>query len=684
MRYLYCDTETFSAVPITNGAHAYAEGAEVMLFAYAMGDGQVECLDLTTPEGLAALTELERTISAPDVITVWHNSQFDRTVIGHALKIHLPLERVHDTMAQAYTCGLPGSLDLLCGIFKIGTDNAKLKVGRELIGLFCKPQRDGGRKDRFTHPDKWRQFIEYAKQDIKAMRVLHKKIPMWNYEGEERRLWELDQRINDRGFAVDLELAHGAIAAVEREQKRLAKRTKEVTEGAVERATQRNVMLKHILAEYGVDLPDLTSATIERRMQDPDLPPELKELLALRSQASTTSTSKYKTLVKAASSDGRLRGSLQFCGASRTGRWAGRLFQPQNLPRPKLKQKAIEQAILDIKSGVVDLVNDNAMEAISACVRGCIHAPEGHKLVVSDLSNIEGRMAAWLASEDWKLDAFAAFDEGTGHDLYKLAYAKSFGIKPEDVTKDQRQIGKVQELALQYEGGVGAFCTFADVYGIDLDKMAADALGKIPAHIRSEANSFWGYAIKEKRTLGLEEKTFVVCDSLKRMWREAHPAISGYWKELEAVCVAAIRTPGREFKSRRLRIRKDGAWLRIILPSGRSLCYAGAMEMDGKISYLGVNQYSRKFERLKTYGGKLFENVTQAASRDVMGYNMPAIEEEGYMIILSVHDELPTETPDEPQFSAERLSQLLSTNPPWAPGLPLAAAGYEAYNYKKD
>lgn len=688
-RYLYCDTETYSEVPITNGTHAYAEGAEVMLFAYALDDGPVKVWDITArPSATIDKTyfmphDLMDALADPDIVTVWHNSGFDRTVIRHALDIDLPIGRIHDTMVQALSHGLPGSLDMLCQIYKLDAGKAKLKTGKNFIHFFCKPVR-GKRNTRGTHPQEWAGFMEYAKHDILSMRELHKKMPMWNYQGEERGLWELDQKINDTGFDVDVDLAENAIKAVEREQKRLARSTNAITNGDVQKATQRNEMLKHILAEYGVNLPDLTGSTIERRMQDPDLPLELKELLALRQQASTTSTSKYKALIRAASADGRLRGTLQYCGASRTGRWAGRLFQPQNLPRPKLKQKAIDVAIGDIKSGLIDLITDNTMEAISACVRGCIRAPHGKKLVVSDLSNIEGRMAAWLAGEEWKLQAFRAFDNNTGHDLYKLAYAKSFQIAPEEVTKEQRQIGKVQELALQYEGGVGAFVTFAAAYNIDLDAMAEEAYQHIPSKIKSESNSFWGYSVKNRRTLGLPEKTFVVCDALKRMWREAHPQISTYWKELENAAIKAILNPNVAITCRKLKILRSGAWLRIILPSGRSLCYASPQVVDGKISYMGVNQYSRKWDRIKTYGGKLFENVTQAASRDVMGHNMPIIDAEGYLIILSVHDELLTEAPDTEEYGDQRLSQLLAANPPWASDIPLAAGGFEAINYRKD
>ena len=693
MNYLYCDTETYCEVPITHGTHAYAEQAEVMLFAYAFGDGVTKVWDMANkhlytkhrakvPQYNMPI-DLENALNDPNTMTVWHNSGFDRTVLRHAMGINLPIERVHDTMVQALAHGLPGGLDKLSEILKLAPDKAKLKIGRQLILRFCKPQR-GKRNDSKSHPEEWQQFIEYATQDIEAMRVIHQKMPMWNYKGLERKLWELDQKINDRGFAVDVNLAQAAIKTIEREQKKLARQTVKLTEGDVEKATQRDALLTHILLEHGVYLPDLTGATIERRLSDPDIPEGVKELLRIRQQASTTSTSKYKTLVKAVSSDGRLRGTLQFCGANRTGRWAGRLFQPQNLPRPKLKQDEIDQAILDIKADVADLVYDNVMEAVSASVRGAIKAPKGKKLVVSDLSNIEGRMAAWLAGEDWKIQSFKDYDNGTGHDLYKLAYAKSFGVAPDDVDKDQRQIGKVQELALQYEGGVGAFTTFAAVYNIDLDSMATDALPKVPQHIRSEANSFWGFANKNRRTLGLPEHTFVACDSLKRMWREAHPAITSYWSELQDGVLRAINSPGNTIRCRRLRIIKSGAWLRIVLPSGRSLCYASPKIIDDKISYLGVNQYSRKWERINTYGGKLFENVTQGTSRDVMAYNMPGIEAAGYQIILSVHDELPTETEDTPDFNEQELSRLLAAPPPWGVDIPLAAGGFEAKNYRKD
>lgn len=270
--------------------------------------------------------------------------------------------------------------------------------------------------------------------------------------------------------------------------------------------------------------------------------------------------------------------------------------------------------------------------------------------------------------------------------LWKLAYAKSFNVKPDDVTKPQRQIGKVQELMLQYEGGVGAYLTGALTYGIDLEEMAEQAYALLPGALREEAEGFLRWTREKKRpTFGLSDQAFVVCDAFKRGWRNAHPAIGSYWAELAETVREAIRNPGVTLTARKLKARRDGAWLRVGLPSGRALCYpAPQVADDGQISYMGVNQYSRQWQRLKTYGGKLFENVCQAVARDVMAHNMPAIEAAGYQIVLTVHDEVITEAPDSPEFNAEHLGQLLAATPDWAAGMPLAAGGFEANRYRKD
>lgn len=333
----------------------------------------------------------------------------------------------------------------------------------------------------------------------------------------------------------------------------------------------------------------------------------------------------------------------------------------------------------------------NIMEVLSSCIRGTIIAPNGKKLVVCDLSNIEGRVAAWLAGEQWKLDAFRAYDEGNGEDLYKLAYARAFHVDAKTVTKDQRQIGKVMELMLQYQGGVGAFITGAAGYGINLDEMAKTALPSIPDAVKAEALQ-WLHSDKNKQgDYGLSQSAFVACDSLKRMWRSAQPEIANYWNFLQNEVLFAIRHPSTAIlptADSKIVCRRDGAWLRIILPSGRNLCYASPkVEDDGRISYMGINQYSRKWSKIYTYGGKLFENITQAVARDVMANGMKLAEEAGYQVVLTVHDELLTEAPEDSPSNllcVEDLAEKMSTTPDWAAGLPLAAAGYESTRYKKE
>jgi DNA polymerase len=366
----------------------------------------------------------------------------------------------------------------------------------------------------------------------------------------------------------------------------------------------------------------------------------VRELISMRLEASLTSGKKHQALLRGVSADGRLRGLLRFCGASRTGRWSGQLFQPQNLVRPaKYIKQDWDGCIEAIKSGAVEVLYDKPLEVISGTVRGALVAPPGRKLVIADLSNIEGRVLAWLAGEQWKLDAYAA-----GDDLYKLAYSRAFGCGVDAVTDDKRQIGKVMELALGYQGAVGAFSTMAAAFGVELPE---------------------AYVVQ-----------------LVKAWRKANYQISTFWYEMEDAARRAVSNPGATVECRKLKLGYATGWLRIKLPSGRYLCYPHArIDAGGKLAYEGTNQYTRKWGKIQTYGGKLVENVTQAVARDVMAANMPAIEAAGFEIVLSVHDELVTESAT---GTAGQLSQLLAARPAWAPGLPLAAAGYETTRYRKD
>jgi DNA polymerase len=325
------------------------------------------------------------------------------------------------------------------------------------------------------------------------------------------------------------------------------------------------------------------------------------------------------------------------------------------------------------------------MEKCSSSIRGVFIAPKGKKFVIADLAGIENRVLAWLAGEAWKLEAFLDFDLRDGHDMYKLAYAKAFGIDPADVGKHERSIGKVLELMLGYAGGVGAYITGALTYRIDLEDMAEKAWDAIPEDTRQEAADFMEWQLGQGRTQhGLSDRAFIVCESFKRLWRGSNPAISSWWKELENIVRSAINSPGQTYTCRMHKIRRDGAWLRIMLPSGRYLCYPSPrVEGDGKITFMGVNQYTRKWERLNTFGGKICENICQAVARDVLASSMQPIESAGYEIVLTVHDEIISEAPDTDEYTHEHLAELMSAGCDWTEGLPLAAAGFEAYRYRK-
>jgi DNA polymerase len=302
------------------------------------------------------------------------------------------------------------------------------------------------------------------------------------------------------------------------------------------------------------------------------------------------------------------------------------------------------------------------------------------------LSNIEGRVLAWLANEDWKVKAFEAFDRKEGHDLYIMAYASAFGIDPEFVTKDQRQVGKVMELAFGYQGGVGAWVTFATAYSIDLEDMAVRAYPNIPKVAIEKSTEMRAWAKTKKMSdFGLSDRAWIVCDAFKALWREAHSNVVELWGDLETAMREAVIHPGQTYRAKGMPVRRDGSWLRIRLPSGRYLSYPGvSVDEKGKISYAGINQFTRQWCRVSSYGGKAVENVVQAASRDILAHGLVGAETQGYNPVLSIHDEIICEPPNRANFSVDGLAKIMSTNPEWADGLPLAAAGFEAYRYRKD
>lgn len=652
MTILYLDLETYSPVPITHGTHRYAEEAEVLLVAWAWDDKPVDVWD--TQERPDWRKYLQSMIDFADTVVI-HNSHFDRTVLRHC-GLDVPVEKIRDTMVQALAHSLPGSLGTLCDVLGVPTDKAKDKAGKKLIHLFTKPRPKNmklRRADSASHPTEWNEFIEYARLDVDAMRDVYGRLPNWNNSRSERNLWRIDQRVNDRGIAIDLELAHAALRAFRRTSGTLAARAADLTGGHVTKLTQGARFLQYLRDYHNFTPNNLTKSTVAELLRSDGLTPFVRELLEIRQQAAATSPAKYKVLLDATSSDGRLRGTLQFCGASRTGRDAGRIFQPQNLPRPTMDADVIEGGIAAMKLDCEDLLFDNVTDLCSSAVRGCLVAPAGRKLVIADLSNIEGRVLAWLAGEDWKVKAFYDFDRGIGHDLYVVAYAKGFNVDPEVVVDNKkngdgsmRQYGKTMELACGYQGGVGAFRTMG---------------GPAVAAMTDEE-----------------------IQPLVSAWRKSHPNVVKLWYGVEAAAKQAIRKPDDLSHYDRLQFDMKDDWLRIKLPSGRYLSYRNAKIEDGRITFEGVNQFSKKWERIETYGGKLVENIVQAVARDVFMTGMVGAEEHGYEVCIRVHDELITEVPDTAEYTVAHLASIMATNPSWAVGLPLAAAGFETYRYKKD
>lgn len=682
MPRLWLDTETYSELDLRRtGAYPYAQhpSTRLLLVSWAVEDGPVQVAECVTDELLSTLND-------PGVEVWAHNSNFDRLILRYVCGIEVPIERWRDTSVQALLHALPHALEDLCAVLGMPTDKAKDARGKRLMQFFCKPYR-GRRLTAADRPQEWAEFVQYSRQDIVAMREAHARMPRWNYpghNGDGLAQWHLDQRINDRGVAIDMQLVRAAIEMVRREQRDLRRRVDEHTNGELTAATQRDALLQYLSEVYGVTLPDLSKAVVERALEG-DLPDGARELLEIRQNASKSSSAKYEAFERATCPDGRLRGTLQFAGASRTARWAGRLVQLQNLPRPGMKAADLEAAIEAVRAGAGDLVVSNPMSLARDATRGCIVAQEGRKLIAADLANIEGRVLALLAGEEWKLEAFREFDKGEGPDLYKVAYGRSFGIRPDKVDDgDQRQIGKVMELALGYQGGVGAFVTMAATYKMDLGKLTESVRRSAPPEAWEDSISFYEWALARGAVNDLPMDVFVACNVLKTLWRGAHPAVVKLWADLEeAFRRAAGGYDGVIEVGPHLKVARKGSWVLVRLPSGRVLCYPQAGIEDGKLTCMGVNSLSRKWEKLVVYAGLLAENCTQGVARDILANGMTLAEAGGYPVVLSIHDELLAETPADPSFSAGGLSRIMATVPQWAAGLPLSAKGFEASRYRK-
>lgn len=728
MELLFLDTETFSPVDLKkSGSYAYAEHpeTEILICSYAIDDGPAQVWDCTDgsrmPDDLKAALRRVRRHKAKLVGANF--LMFDRLVMRNCWGMDIDPRDILDTMVMAFRHSLPGSLAMQCEVLQIDESQAKDKRGKALIQRFCKPTPKNYKVRRYsreTHPAEWAEFIEYARSDITAMREVFHAMPDWGNIEFENTVLAIDQRINDRGFFVDTALANAAIDAVKQHKIELQQEANEKwgagLTGAAFLPTLRDLAPAH-------EIPNAQKSTLNDLLADDDLPDDARTIIEMRLGASSTASTKYNPLLLGLSGDGRRRGCLQYGGAKRTLRWAGKGFQPQNLARGHFSGDELDTGIKMLLRGKAHWCYD-VSKLTASTVRGCIIPEPGNKLVVADYSNVEGRGLAWLAGEETALATFLA-----GLDIYCVTAGKMFGLDPDhikQVRKDLRQIGKACELGLGYGGGVAAFLTFAKNLGLDLYAMAETMKGTFPDHIWAAAKRGYEYArIQEKNKKGfagqkaerpsydLPKNVWLTCDSIKRMWRESHPKTCAFWNDLESAAMNAINNPGksywagaevREDGGRAIRIRrtkgKDGSpgwWLQVELPSGRILSYPGIgisvekqidedddrTEYRERIRYMGENQTTRQWGKQYTYGGKLAENVTQALCRDLLANALVTVENAGWPIILHVHDEIVTEVPNTPDYTVAELERMMCDLPSWATGFPLAAEGAELMRYAK-
>ncbi len=643
---LFIDLETFSSEDLIKaGVFRYVEAPdfEILLMSYAFGEEPVRVWDFVQdgpPPWLAeALTD-------PGIVKAAHNYQFERACLNKALGGYTPPEQWVDTMHLAAMNGLPMTLEAAGAVLQL--DQQKLDTGKALIRYFCKPcaatKTNGGRtRNRPEHaPEKWAQFKEYCLRDTETERAIYSRLWRTRVTGTERRVECLDARINERGIQIDLKLASEAIAMDEAFK-------------AVKAAEMRNLaglenpnsvaQLKTWLGTRGL-YPDSLDKKALADLLTKVTDPTTRRVLQLRQLLGKSSTAKYAAMEAATCRDGRIRGTLQYSGAGRTGRWAGRLIQVQNLPQNHLERIDLVRDIVrrgDLEG--LEMVYDNVPDVLSQLIRTAIVAKDGCTFLVADYHAIEAVCIAYLAGEKWRLDVFA----GDGK-IYEASYAQAFGVPKDSVKKGspERQKGKIMELACGYGGGIGA-----------LKQFGADKLGLSDDALQNLIDS----------------------------WRAASPKITALWRACEKAAKAALRSPGNIFKlANGCAYTRDRDALRLILPSGRRLSYWGACLDDGtgSIRFMGQNQTTRKWEKMETWGGRLVENIVQAFARDILAEAMLRLEDAGYPVVFSVHDECIVEAPEGSRW--EDVAEIMGQPVSWAPDLAryLHADGYSTRFYRKD
>ena len=649
MQKISIDIETFSDVDLIRcGVYKYADSPnfEMLLFAYAVDDGDVHIIDIAGGEELPE--EIIQAIKSDTVVKTAYNAQFERVCLSRYLKLpegeYLNPQSWYCTAVQAAELALPLSLADVGSV--LGLERQKMTEGKELIKYFCvpcKPTKSNGNRTR-NRPchdiNKWETFKKYCMRDVDIERQIADKLKMYPISDEEHRLYVLDQIINDRGVLVDGELAEQAV-----------KLNSIQTAVAVEQAYMITglenpnsvTQLKQWLKENGVEIESLSKKAVKSLADETD--GDVSEMLKLRLLMAKTSVKKYEAVIRSVCRDNRVHGMMRFCGANRTGRWSGNILQPQNLPQNHLPDLTLARNI--VKDGdfeMLDMMFGNVPNVLSELIRTVLIPKPNHRFIVADFSAIEARVLAWIAGEQWRIDTFK-----NGGDIYCASASKMFKVPVEKhgVNGELRQKGKISELACGYGGSVGA-----------LKNMGAVEMG-----------------VQENELQGLIND-----------WRNANPHIVRFWYEVGNAAMKAIKEK-TTVPLGKLVFAYERGILFIRLPSGRRLSYIkpriGTNRFGGdSITYMGINS-AKKWDRLETFGGKLTENIVQGTARDLLANALINAANAGYDTVFHVHDEIICEVPNG-YGSVDELCRLMCIKTDWADGLPLNADGFECEYYKKE
>lgn len=663
--HLSIDLETYSSVNLKKaGAQAYIRSPdfEILLFAYSLDGGPVQVIDMA--QGEAIPTDILAALTAPEYLKHAYNAAFEWGCLSRYMGQELPPSQWRDTMLHGLYCGYTAGLEATGRALGIPEDKQKLNTGKALIRYFCVPckptKANGGRTRNYPHhdPDKWRLFKEYNAQDVEAEMEIARFLSTFPVPAEVQKQWETDLIINARGVAVDMDFVHGALEMGD------TVRT-ELTDEAVKISGLYNPNSVRQLSQWlsdetGEDVSNLRKETVAEMLARDDNSADVNRMLEIRQELGKTSTKKYDAIEEAVCADGRVRGLLQFYGANRTGRWAGRLVQVQNLPRTyteplELARELVKGRKLDALRVIYGSPNDT----LSQLIRTAFVAAPGNVLIDADFSAIEARVISWLAGEEWRLEVFRTHGK-----IYEASASQMFGVPLERIKKGNpeyalRQRGKVAELALGYQGGVGA------MRNMDVGNLLAD--------------------------LSDDEVQEIV-----NRWRSTNPKIRNMWYDFDSAAAEVI-VNGGTVRVRDCVLAREYDCLRgttcmaITLPSGRKLYYidpaVGENRWGGSsLSYMGMDQTTKKWKRIETYGGKLVENCVQAIARDCLAQAIEYLEAAGLPVVFHVHDEVVI---DVAPFGtdAEMLDKVVSimTRPiPWAQGLPLGADGWVGQFFKKD